>query len=438
VRAAGAGGGGAYNPVYQAMFELLDPMPALALPPPLACAQLELPDLGSAQMDLSLTIDRAGGAVHVKYSTDLFDAPSVARLAECYVQLLEAAAAAPGAPLGALELLPLAQSAELDLFSRGAERVDLLRQPPVVDQFEARAADAPDAPCLLFEGAGMPYGQVADAVGVLAARLRRAGVAKGTVVGVCMDRCFELVVSMLAVLRAGGVYLPLDPAFPPGRVAMYLEDGAPAVVLTTAANRAAAEAVLAALPAGAARPALLDARPAAGEPAPSAAEVAAARVAAAPSDLAVLIFTSGSTGRPKGVEVLHRGMADLVRGSYADMFGAGPQDVYCLSTTINFDPHYGNALAALVIGAQLAIAPPGAEVDTERMVGLLVEAGVTIIELAPSVVAIHLREMIAAAADRDRGISLRVLNLSGEALPLPLAREIQRGIPGLASGVYNT
>jgi non-ribosomal peptide synthetase component F len=341
-------------------------------------------------------------------------------------------------PLGALEALPRAQRAELDLFSRGNKRVDLLQLPSVVDQFEARAAEAPGAPCLLFEGAAMTYGEVSDAVGVLAAHLRRAGVAKGAAVGVCMDRCFELVVSMLAVLRAGGVYLPLDPSFPPGRVAMYLEDGAPALVLTTAANRAAAEAVLAALPAGAARPALLDARPAAGEQAPSAAEVAAARVAVAPADLAVLIFTSGSTGRPKGVEITHRGVADLVRGTYVDMFEAGPLDVYCLSTTINFDPHYANALAALVIGAQLAIVPPGAETDAARVVELMVSAGVTFFDQAPSVVALYTQELAAAAADRDRGLALRVLMLGGEPLPPALAAEIQLAVPGLARGVYNT
>jgi amino acid adenylation domain-containing protein len=427
---------GAARPLFQVFFELAAPAPALALGA-LRCKPLRAPGCGAAQVDLALRVEPAGGGVSAEYCADLFGATAISRILACYVQLLAVAAAAPGAPLGALEALPRAQRAELDLFSRGELRPELLRQPPVHEQFAARAAEAPGAPCLLFEGAAMTYGEVADAVGVLAARLRRAGVGNGAIVGVCMHRSFDLVIAMLAAMRAGGVYLPLDPAFPPGRLAMYVEDGRPAVVLATESSRAAAEAVLQELPPGVRQPALLSGAPTPGEALPPPAEVAAARAAVAPTDLAVLIFTSGSTGRPKGVEVTHRGVADMARGAYVEMLRATAADVFCLSTTISFDPHYGNALAALVCGAALAIAPPGAEADPPRMVAFLAAARVTVAELAPSVVTLLLRELAAAAADPARGVALRALLMSGEPLPPALARDVQRGVPALARGIYN-
>lgn len=412
--------------------------PCLELPAPLAVSRVPIPDLGATALDLTVEVSGVDGSILAYYSTDLYNPDTVARYLDCYAALLEAAAAAPTAPTASLAVLSPSRRRELDLFSAGAERPHFLAGPLLHQQFAARAAAAPDAPCLLLGPAALPYGAVSAKVAALAAALRRDGVARGARVGVMLERSFELMVAMLATLEVGAAYLPLDPGYPAARLAIYMEDAAPEVVIIGAGvldADAAAEA-LAALPPGARRPRLLPLDLAALDPAAAPLDAAfdAAATLEMEGDVAVVIFTSGSTGRPKGVELTHAGLRDAVAASYVDMYGGTAADVYALCTTINFDPHLGNSLGAMCCGAALAILPPGAEADADVVVSMCLSARVTVLEQAPSVVALWVPALVAAA---DK-LALRVLIMGGEAMPPTVAAALQRGVPGLASGVYNT
>jgi non-ribosomal peptide synthetase component F len=187
----------------------------------------------------------------------------------------------------------------------GVERPEYLTAPLVHDSFETIAASSPERNCLYYEGEWLSYGEVAQRVFVETGRLASLGVGPGAVVGIMLDRSFELVISILSVLKAGGCYLPCDPAYPDDRLSMYLEDGNAFLILTSDkhAERAKSmvdDGVL-----------VLDITTDAGGNDVSAVN-GATLLQPGPNDPAYIIFTSGSTGRPKGVIVAHRGLCDLM------------------------------------------------------------------------------------------------------------------------------
>ena len=215
-----------------------------------------------------------------------------------------------------------------------------------------------------------------------------------------LDRSFDLVVSILAVLSAGGCYLPCDPSYPDDRLAVYLEDGAAVVVLASAEHTERAKAMV-----GAGVPVIDVSSPAE----KSSGSVALRRPG--PEDPAYIIFTSGSTGRPKGVLVPHRAIADHVLET-VELYGMGPEDTSLLTITINFDPHLMQALPPLVIGAGLVIAKPDGHADGDYVTSLISEHHVTHFVSTPSLALVqfqgkHARECTA----------LRFVMFGGEQLP---------------------
>ena len=245
----------------------------------------------------------------------------------------------------------------------------------------------------------------------------------------------------MAILQAGCVYLPLDPGYPSGRLAGYVEDAKPVVLLISEDSKACAEEILAtvseekkdrSLHRSSAKASLIT--------------VSVNNTAEEPLDLpftppkvneddsAVIIFTSGSTGRPKGVELPHRGLRDLVGSSYRDLLGATADDVYTLVASSGFDPHLGNTLGALTTGAALAIVPAGGETDAAAVAALCVSAKVTIFEQVPSLMTYYIPEFTKVV---DK-LYLRVVLMGGETLPPALAAALQKAVPTLKNGVYNT
>jgi non-ribosomal peptide synthetase component F len=213
-----------------------------------------------------------------------------------------------GSLLGPREALEAAR------FSMGVERPDYLSAPLVHEAFANIAAASPERQCLCYEGAWLSYGEVAQRVSLGAARLASLGVGPGVVVGVMLDRSFELVISILSVLKAGGCYLPCDPSYPDDRLQIYLEDGNAFLVLASLKHAERAKSMVG------------DGVPVVDITADSALDGAGTSAAgnttlrqAGPEDPAYIIFTSGSTGRPKGVVIPHRGVRDLMPW-LADMY----------------------------------------------------------------------------------------------------------------------
>ncbi|MFJ4192169.1 amino acid adenylation domain-containing protein, partial [Kitasatospora sp. NPDC089509] len=329
-----------------------------------AASELGLPGLevrkeqihpGGAKFDLSLSLaetrdaDGAPGGLegYVEYSTDLFDRETVATLVRRLERLLLAVVADPARAIGAVDLLT---EGEHDLLTTGWN--DTRREVPALTVpalFEAQVGRTPDAPAVLFGDTALSYAELDRRANRLARLLIGRGIGPESVVALMLPRSADLVVAMLAVLKAGAGYLPVDPEYPAERIAYLFEDGAPALTVTTAALAAGP------LPAGTAH-IVLDADESAGLPDHDVRD----EDRRAPLRLghpAYVIFTSGSTGRPKGVVATHRGVAGLL-AAQRDRLVVGPGDRVLQFASFSFDAAFWELVMALLSGATLVVAEP--------------------------------------------------------------------------------
>ncbi|MEG8279144.1 amino acid adenylation domain-containing protein, partial [Streptomyces sp. AHA2] len=304
----------------------------------------------------------------------------------------------PSRPIGRIDLL----SAE--------ERAAVLAVPSAVvpsratlpELFEARVAAAPGAAAVVWEGATLSYGELNERANRLAHELLGRGVGPEDVVALALPRSAELVVAVLAVLKAGAAYLPVDPAYPAARVAHMVADAGPALVLTTTGHRASVET------ASRTPVLLLDRLDVTDQCADNPV------TALAPEHPAYVIYTSGSTGRPKGVVVAHRNVVRLFDAT-RKWFGFGPDDVWTLFHSYAFDFSVWELWGALLHGGRLVVVPyevsrtPGAFLD------LLADHGVTVLNQTPSAF-YQLAQADADTLPTGRELALRAVVFGGEAL----------------------
>jgi amino acid adenylation domain-containing protein len=269
------------------------------------------------------------------------------------------------------------------------------------EAFAAQAARIPDAPALRFRHETLTYGQLDARVERLARHLRAVGVAPGTLVAVCMERAFEMVVALHAILRAGAAYVPIDPEYPVERIAFMLADTNAPIILTQRWLRDRIEGH------GSGMVIVVDDSaelPVSDEALPS----------ASASDLAYVIYTSGSTGQPKGAMISHRAIANRIFWMQ-EAFGLTPDDRVLQKTPFSFDVSVWEFFWPLLFGAQLVIAEPGGHRDTGYLARTIVEDGITTIHFVPSMLQLFLEDPRAGACT-----SLRRVICSGEALPRAL------------------
>jgi non-ribosomal peptide synthetase component F len=226
-----------HSPLFQVMFILQNaPKQRLELTG-LTLAEIEF-DPGTAKFDL--TVDMAevdeGLACEVEYSADLFEAPTVTRMLEHFRVLLESVAADPGQRLSALSMLAPAEREQL-LVAWNDTAADYPRGVGLHHLFEDQATRTPDAIALIEGERRVSYRELAARAHQLAHHLRGRGVGRGDLVGVCLERSIDAVVGLLAILEAGAAYVPLDPAYPPARLAFMLADCRAPILLTTRALR---------------------------------------------------------------------------------------------------------------------------------------------------------------------------------------------------------
>ncbi|MFC5418456.1 amino acid adenylation domain-containing protein [Bosea eneae] len=298
----------------------------------------------------------------------------------------------------------------------GARRQDAARQgsaraapPTLVDLFAAQVAARPRAVALSLGPAHLSYAELDERAETLAARLAAMGAGPGAIVGLCLPRSLDLIVALVAILKSGAAYLPLDPAYPGERLAFMVEDADAAIIV--ASEHADW------LPPGRQR---LDPHQAEG----SKATPSPTRRAAAANDLAYVIYTSGSTGKPKGVAIEHTAVTRLFSATQG-WFGFRSSDVWTLFHSVSFDFSVWEIWGALLHGGRLVIVPESTTRDPAAFLRLLAEEGVTVLNQTPSAFAALDR------ADQDRGgrdrLSLRLVIFGGEALdPRRLAGWYQR------------
>ena len=320
----------------------------------------------AAQLDVALAAGVVDGALRLRFDfeTALFDRRTVEKLGAAYVRLLEHCARAPDEPVASVELGgPSERDAEL----RAGRGPDVAGERRVDALVAARAEAAPDAVAIDDAGARTSYGLLERRVAELAERLRGVGVGLDARVAVLLDRSADLPAALLAVLRAGGAFVPLDPALPDDRLHAVLRDARPIAVVTTEARRARV--------AGRAGVVVV-VDDAAATSRPRSAEEGAVDP---PDALAYVTYTSGTTGTPKGVAVAHRSLANHAAAAIA-AYGLTSADRVLQFASPSFDVCLEEIFPTLAAGATLVVRSPDA-IDPRALLAFMTEQRVTVANL---------------------------------------------------------
>jgi amino acid adenylation domain-containing protein len=366
------------NPLFQVMFDM-HTLPASAAASGGAPADDDEPPPpspggnGTSKFDLSLSMVNDGQRFSgsLEYSTDLFDAASMLRLVVHLRTLLEAAVLTPDSPLARLPLLTAAEHAQLREFN--ATRRAFARDTCLQELFEQQVWRSPEAVAAVHAEGSLTYAELNRRANSLAARLRREGVGPERVVAICMDGSLQLVVAILGVLKAGGAYLPLDPAYPHDRLAFMVEDAGVAAILTRESLSARVKdmgpPVLA-----------LDAVPDPTAGCPQTDPPCASR----PDNACYVIYTSGSTGRPKGAVISHPGVVNLIQVT-TRLFELGPGSRILQFSSFSFDVSVREVFEALLTGGTLVLAARDQMMPGEPLLRLMEQHAITAVTLSPSV-----------------------------------------------------
>ncbi len=337
----------AHSPIFQAMFELDPATGALLSFPGLSVDTVDLPD-ASAKFDLRLlaVAEDEGLLLLFEYATDLFEGPTVARMAANFEALLEGIVANPDRPVSRLPMLSADERRRL-LVEWNQTEAEYPRDRCVHELFRERAKVAADSVAVAQGDASLTYGELDRISDRLAEHLRSLGVGPETLVGICVPRSPDMVVGVLGILKAGGAYVPLDPTYPPERLAAMLADSGAGVLVTL-------ETMKDALPAFAGRTVRLDTERKAILRRKGSFE--APRVTS--SNLAYVMYTSGSTGKPKGVMVPHRGLVNYLSWctrAYDIAAGGGAP----LQSSLSFDLTVTALFGPLLSGKKVELLPEG-------------------------------------------------------------------------------
>ncbi|WP_263262416.1 non-ribosomal peptide synthetase [Pseudomonas sp. RIT-PI-S] len=338
------------------------------------------PEPSAFELALELADTQGTVSGHLHYATALFDESSAQRFAGYLCQLLAGMVAQPERSVLALNLLGEAEHQRL-VHTWNATQRPFDNDRCVHQLFEAQAAANPEAVAVRYAGEALSYGQLNAQANRLAHHLRGLGVGPDARVGVCLERSLAMPVSVLAVLKAGAAYVPLDPTYPRARLAHMLVDSAPPVVLTHGPAQAALSAALEDLPR---QPALLDL----GQPEAWAAQPACdpdpSALGLTPRHLAYVIYTSGSTGTPKGVMVEHRGLL-AVSAAWETLYRLGGPLNHLQMAGFSFDVFSADLIRALGFGGTLVLCPQAALLDPPSLYRLLQEQRIGFADFVPAV-----------------------------------------------------
>lgn len=349
----------------------------------------------------------------LEYSLDLFDHSTVEGIVSRFLRLMKAALALPQEPVHRLDILaPEERHALLEEFNASAE--------PIVARtltawFEAQAARTPGAAALTFRESSLNYQQLNQHSNQLAHYLIGLGIRPGAIAGVALEPSMDMVVAILAILKAGAAYLPLDPRYPEARLAHILSDASPATVLTSEVLRRRLPKAESVRQLSLDSPELRTAVEQQPKHDPC--------TALLPQHPAYVIYTSGSTGMPKGVLVTHANVSRLFLAT-EQWFHFGSEDVWTLFHSYAFDFSVWEIFGALLHGGRLVIVPRDVSRSPAEFLDLLAEQKVTILNQTPSA---FYQLMQAEEEHPDRPLALRTVIFGGEALePAQLGRWYQR------------
>lgn len=389
-------------------------------------------DAAGSDLHVALDAEEDAATLRLTYNRAVLDEATALRIGRHLRTLLAAALDAPSRTVGSLPLLEPAEARLIETEWNATDRT--LPEITIHAAISAQAERLPQASAILCGETSWTYAELERRACHIAVALQQAGAGAGSLIAFCLDRSPEMVASLLAILKTGAAYLPLDPGFTAGRLAMIIEDATPAILLTR-------RAMLPSLPEHAAalvllddlgEPALDDTRePALDDPGDPTStldgpgEPASATISADPAQaslaldepaadsLAYVLYTSGSTGRPKGVEVTHRNVINFLCGM-RERPGFSASDVLLAVTTISFDIAVLELLLPLFSGGVVVLASREAVVDPRRLAALIEESGCTVMQATPAT----WRALVESGWIGSP--SLRIL-CGGEAMPRELA-----------------
>ncbi|HET6361214.1 MAG TPA: amino acid adenylation domain-containing protein [Gemmatimonadota bacterium] len=394
------------NPLFQVLFQLRTfPQTSVEMFPGLS-VESEFIDTGGATVDQAWSLDAHGDRIvaRVEYNTALFDERTVCRMGERFLRMLEGALDDSGARLSALPLLDEAERRRIEV-EWNETATPYPRERSVVDLFVEHAGRDPKAIAIEQGDARIRYGELDARSRGLARAVVESGVEPGSLVGLCMGRSIDMIVGMLAVLRSGAAYVPLDPHDPDERLTFMSRDADLAAVVVGAGDGRRAF--------GTGIPVLTSST----DPhdPPYRGPTGAAR-SPGPEDLAYVLYTSGSTGRPKGVAVEHRAVVRLVRDT--DYVSIRPGDRLAHVSHPSFDATTFEVWGALLNGASIVILDSDTMLEPPRLARELEARGVTELFLTTA--------LFNAVADEVPGAfrTVRTVLFGGEAVDPARVRKV--------------
>ncbi|MBD2201832.1 amino acid adenylation domain-containing protein [Calothrix sp. FACHB-1219] len=406
-----------YNPLFQVMFVLQNiPKPNLSLSD--VAVSYEEGDNGTSKFDLTLFMEDspAGLVATCEYNRDLFHADTINRMLGHFQTLIESIVSNPKQSISQLQLLTPPETQQL-LVEWNNTQTDYPEDKCIHQLFEEQVEKTPDAIAVIFENQQLTYRELNSQANQLAHYLQELGVKPETIVGIYMERSLLMVVALIAVLKAGGAYLPLEPSYPKERLAFMLEDAQVSLVLTQAdlSNQ---------LPQHPAQFISVDIK----DLGDKNYSYNNPHSDVKPENLVYVIYTSGSTGKPKGVMNIHRGLCNRLLWMQ-DTYQLTSTDRVLQKTPFSFDVSVWEFFWTLLTGATLVIAKPGGHQQPRYLVELISQQQVTVLHFVPSMLQVFLEE-----TEHQKCQSIKHVICSGEALNYDLQ---QRFFQSFAAELHN-
>ena len=379
--------------------------------------RLESISLGeeASQFDIDLQACEAQDelVLGLQYNADLFGPQTIARMAGNLHTLLEGL----DGSLRVSELPLLSPEERRTLESWNLTETIFPKVSSIHEMIEAQAERTPNAPAVWYEGQFLSYEDLNRKANQLAHHLQSLGVGTESLVGICMERSFALVIGLLGILKSGAAYVPFDPSYPSERLSYLLQDADVSVLLVQDLFRARfdSQRLIVTLDA--------ECRTLHNE------NTANPKTSVSPDNLAYVIYTSGSTGNPKGAMNSHRGVCNLLQWAHAK-YQLHANDRVLQNTTFSFDASIWELFWPLMAGASLVLARPGGHRDNTYLRDLINEYQITTVQLVPSMLSAFLDELGVESC-----VSLRIVFAIGEFLP---AAVVRRFFSRLNAKLYNT
>ncbi|MGD9851048.1 MAG: amino acid adenylation domain-containing protein [Nitrospirales bacterium] len=364
-------------------------------------------DRKASQFDLSISVDTMfSGKVFLEFNTDIFDYDRMAIMLNHYRELLKSIVASPNAPISSLNMLTPAEKQQI-LVEWNITDSPFPRELSALDVIEIQATRTPESFAILSKDVSRTYRELNDRANELALSLTQLGATSDTPIGVAIDRSPDLPVVLLAIMKAGGCYLPLDPHGPPERLAFMLRNSHASILVTQSQ-------FVKNFPEYDGRVFRLDCD--IDHTLNDNIQGNAVSQRIAPSNLAYVIYTSGSTGQPKGVEIEHRSLVNFLH-SMARKLAVTQTDVFLAVTPITFDIAALELFLPLSVGARVILVSGEDTRDGTRLIEQLHTSGATVMQATPATWSMLIK------AGWEGNKNLKIL-CGGEALSRELAEEL--------------